>query len=78
MEIPKVIITNQKTIVNFDSFENQVGLSSYDLALISLNKITNESKSYLNDYSSILFQSKLSLNCLLYNGFIYYLNKVDI
>ena len=55
MEIPKVIITNQKTIVNFDSFQDQVGLSSYDLALISLNKITNKSKSYLNDSSRITF-----------------------
>ena len=55
MEIPKVIITNQNKIVNLDSFENQVGLSSYDLALISLNKITNKSKSYLNDSSRITF-----------------------
>ena len=55
MEIPKVIITNQKELVNLDSFENQVGLSSYDLALISLNKITKESKSYLNDSSRITF-----------------------
>ena len=55
MENPKVIITNQKKIVNLDSFENQVGLSSYDLALISLNKITNKSKSYLNDSSRITF-----------------------
>ena len=53
MEIPKVIITNQQKIVNLDSFENQVGLSSYDLALISLNKITNKSKSYLDDSSRI-------------------------
>ena len=55
MGIPKVIITNQKKIVNLDSFENQVGLSSYDLALISLNKITKKSKSYLNDSSRITF-----------------------
>ena len=55
MGIPKVIITNQKKIVNLDSFENQVGLSSYDLALISLDKITNKSKSYLNDSSRITF-----------------------
>ena len=55
MEIPKVIITNQKIIVDFDSFEDLVGLSSYDLALISLNKITNKSKSYLNDSSRITF-----------------------
>ena len=53
MEIPKVILTNKKKIANLDSFENQVGLSSYDLALISLNKITNKSKSYLNDSSRI-------------------------
>ena len=55
MEIPKVIITNPKKIVNLDSFENQVGLSSYDLALISLDKINNKSKSYLNDSSRITF-----------------------
>ena len=55
MEIPKAIIINQKKVVNLDSFENQVGLSSYDLALISLNKITNKSKSYLNDSSRITF-----------------------
>ena len=55
MGIPKVIITNQKKIVNLDSFENQVGLSSYDLALISLNKMTNKSKSYLDDSSRITF-----------------------
>ena len=55
MEIPKVIITNQQKTVNLDSFENQVGLSSYDLALISLDKITNKSKSYLNDSSRITF-----------------------
>ena len=55
MEISKVIITNQKELVNLDSFENQVGLSSYDLALISFNKITNKSKSYLYDSSIITF-----------------------
>ncbi len=55
MGIPKVIITNKKKIVNLDSFENQVGLSSYDLALISLNKITNKSKSYSDDSSRITF-----------------------
>ncbi len=57
MEIPKAIITNQQKTVNLDSFENQVGLSSYDLALISLNKITNKSKSYLNDSSRITFST---------------------
>ena len=55
MEIPKVIITNQKKIVNLDSFENQVGLSSYDLALISLNKITRKNKSYSEDSLNTTF-----------------------
>ena len=55
MEITNVIITNQKKIANLDSFENQVGLSTYDLALISLNKITNIKKSYFNDSSRITF-----------------------
>ena len=44
MNISKVIITKQKTIVNQYSFENEVGLSSYDLALISMNKINMMSK----------------------------------
>ena len=51
MDTPKVIITKQKTIVKQYSFENEVGLSSYDLALISIHKITKKSKSHLNDYS---------------------------
>ena len=55
MENPIVIFTNQQKTVSLDSFENQVGLSSYDLALISLDKITNKSKSYLNDSSRITF-----------------------
>ena len=48
MAILKVIITNKKIAKKF-SFENEVGLSSYDLALISNNKITKRSKSLLND-----------------------------
>ena len=39
MEIPKVIITNQKTIVNFDSFEDQVGLSSVSYTHLTLPTI---------------------------------------
>ena len=42
MKSSKVIITNPKKMANLDSFENQVGLSSYDLALISINKLTNK------------------------------------
>ena len=49
METPKVIITKQKTNSNKYSFENEVGLSSYDLALISINKISKKSKSDIND-----------------------------
>ena len=51
MNISKVIITQQKTIANQFSFENEVGLSSYDLALIAIQKTTNKSNSYLNGYS---------------------------
>ena len=49
MNIPKVIITKQKTIDNQYSFEYELGLSSYDLALISMNKINKKSKSFIND-----------------------------
>ena len=49
MKTPKVIITKQKTNPNKYSFENEVGLSSYDLALISINKINKKSKSNIND-----------------------------
>ena len=51
MNSSKVIITKQKTIVTQYSFENEVGLSSYDLALISIHKNTKERKSSLNDSS---------------------------
>ena len=49
MNISKVIITKQKTVANQFSFENEIGLSSYDLALISINKITIKSKSLMYD-----------------------------
>ena len=49
MKIPKAIITMQKTIPNKYSFENEVVLSSYDSALISIDKISKKSKSNLND-----------------------------
>ena len=55
MNISKVIITKQKTIANQYSFENEVGLSSYDLALISINKISQKSKSFINDSSKTTF-----------------------
>ena len=55
VKIPKVIITKQKTIANKYSFENEAGLSSYDLALIAISKISKKSKSFVNDASSITF-----------------------
>ena len=49
MNIPKVIVTKQKKLTNQQSFENEIGLSSYDLALISINKIAKKRKSSIND-----------------------------
>ncbi len=49
MDTPKVIITKQTTIAKQFSFEYDIGLSSYDLALISINKITKKSSSLMND-----------------------------
>ncbi len=49
MHTPKVIITKQKTIAKQFSYEYEIGLSSYDLALISIDKITKKSKSLIND-----------------------------
>ena len=55
MNISKVIITKPKRGDNQFSFENEVGLSSYDLALISINKIRKKSNSFMNDSSKITF-----------------------
>ena len=55
MNISKVIITKQKTVANQFSFENEIGLSSYDLALISINKISKKSKSFINATSNTTF-----------------------
>ncbi len=55
MNISKVIITKQITIAKQYSFENEVGLSSYDLALISINEISKKSKSSINDSSKTSF-----------------------
>ena len=51
----KVIITKIKRPNKQYSFENEVGLSSYDLALISFNKITRKSRSYLKDSLNTTF-----------------------
>ena len=50
MDTSKVIITKQKTVAKQFSFEYEIGLSSYDLALISFNKITEKSKLSMNDF----------------------------
>tara|TARA_B100000700_G_C14673255_1_gene681826 strand:+ start:38 stop:211 length:174 start_codon:yes stop_codon:yes gene_type:complete len=55
MNNTKVIITKQKTIAHNYSFENEVGLSSYDLALISIKKINMKSKSFINNSSKTTF-----------------------
>ena len=55
MNISKVIITNQKRAAMQYSFENEVGLSSFDLALISINKNNKKSKSFINDPSKNTF-----------------------
>ena len=44
----KVIITNQPIIVNQHSFENEVGLSSYDLALIASAKVIKKKSTSKN------------------------------
>ena len=48
MDTSKVIITKQKAIAKQYPFENEVGLSSYDLALISLGKTSKKTKSHIN------------------------------
>ena len=55
MNIQKVIITKQKRIANDYFFENEVGLSSYDLALIAIDKITKKNKLYTYDSSKTTY-----------------------
>tara|TARA_Y100001968_G_C19398648_1_gene739778 strand:- start:1372 stop:1545 length:174 start_codon:yes stop_codon:yes gene_type:complete len=49
MEAPKVIITKQTSIPRKHSLEYEIGLSTFDLALISINKITNNRKSNIKE-----------------------------
>ena len=49
MYSPKVIITKQNVISKQYSFENEIGLSTYDLALISINKLIKKNKSSIKD-----------------------------
>ena len=55
MHTAKVIISEQNRIANKYVFENEVGLSTYDLTLISINKIANNSKKFINDFSEITY-----------------------
>ena len=55
MNISKVITSKPKTIAKQFSFEYEIGLSSYDLALIAMNKMTNKSKTSINDSSKITY-----------------------
>ena len=52
MHLSKVIITKQISTNKEFSFENEVGLSTYDLALISTNKIINQSNSSISAKSN--------------------------
>ena len=55
MDSKKVIITKQNTMLRQYSFENDVGLSTYDLALISIGKIIKKRELSLNEASKITF-----------------------
>ena len=55
MDSQKVIITKQISKINQYSLENEVGLSTYDLALISINKIIKKSKSSMIQPSEITY-----------------------
>ena len=52
MDSPKVIITKKKLISKQYYLENEIGLSTFDLALISFEKIINKSNSAFNDNSN--------------------------
>tara|TARA_B100000214_G_C23394302_1_gene368613 strand:- start:91 stop:264 length:174 start_codon:yes stop_codon:yes gene_type:complete len=55
MDTQKVIITKQKTICKPFSFEDEIGLSSYDIALISIDKKSKKSKLIVNDASKAMY-----------------------
>ncbi|WP_269625037.1 hypothetical protein [Prochlorococcus marinus] len=65
MGTSKFIITKPKAIAKQFSFEYEIGLSTYDLALISSNKITKKVKSLINDFpESTYFKSKFKSSAL--------------
>ena len=55
MASPKVIITKQLSKINQNSLEYEIGLSTYDLALISINKIIKKRKASMNKTSKITY-----------------------
>ena len=52
MDSTKVIITKKNAVSKKYSFENEVGLSTYDLAFISIGKIIMRDESASNNSSS--------------------------
>ena len=55
MDSEKAIITNHKVTSKIHSLENEIGLSTYDIALIAINKIIKNNQLSLNDDSSITY-----------------------
>tara|TARA_Y100001968_G_C19273193_1_gene675325 strand:- start:612 stop:794 length:183 start_codon:yes stop_codon:yes gene_type:complete len=55
MDSPNVIITKQNKKLTQYSLENEIGLSTYDLALISVNKIIKRKKLAMNELSQITY-----------------------
>ena len=55
MNSSKVIITNSREAIKEYSFEDDVGLSSYDLALISIDKIIKKGKKIINKNKKITY-----------------------
>tara|TARA_B100000965_G_C19219814_1_gene595370 strand:- start:223 stop:396 length:174 start_codon:yes stop_codon:yes gene_type:complete len=51
----KVIITRKKSIANHYAFEDEIGLSTYDLALISIAKTINNSNLSMNEDSKTTY-----------------------
>tara|TARA_B100000945_G_C19994264_1_gene417994 strand:- start:331 stop:507 length:177 start_codon:yes stop_codon:yes gene_type:complete len=55
MDSSKVVITKQKVLTHRYLLENEIGLSSYDLALISIEKIINRNLSCENEVSETTY-----------------------
>ena len=51
MDSSRVVITKQKDLADLYSLDNEIGLSTYDLALISIDKIQKRKKLSINKVS---------------------------